>query len=71
MMIVIIIINSRNAKLALETANNALKHIMKRLEQQLSLTEVNELICATASAVAEALGLQSRTRIHKRPETPK
>ena len=60
--------HSRKAKLALETANNALKNIKKRLAQQLSLTEVNKLFCATASAVAEALGLQSRTRIHKRPE---
>ena len=63
--------HSRKAKLALETANNALKNIKKRLEQQLSLTEVNELFYATASAVAEALGLQSRIRIHKIPEPPK
>ena len=63
--------HSRKAQLALETANNALKNIKKWLEQQLSLTEVNELFYATASAVAEALGLQSRTRIHKRPEPPK
>ena len=60
--------HSRKAKLALGTANNALKNIKKRLEQQLSLTEVNELFYATASAVAKVLGLQSRTRIHKRPE---
>ena len=65
------IINSRKAKLALEVASNALKNIKKRLEQQLPLTDVNELFYATVSAVAEALGLQSRSRIHKRPEPPK
>ena len=63
--------HSRKAKLALETANNVVKNIKKRLEQQLSLTEVNELFYAAASAVAEALGLQSRTRMHKRPEPRK
>ena len=63
--------HSRKAKLALETANNALKNIKKRLDQQLSWTDMNGLFYATASAVAEVLGLQSRTRIHKRPEPPK
>ena len=63
--------HSRKAKLALETANKALQNIKKRLEEQLSLTEINELFYATASAVAEALGLKSRTRIHKKQEQPK
>ena len=63
--------HSRKAKLALETANKALQNIKKRLEEQLSLTEINELFYATASAVAEALGLKSRTRIHKKQEPPK
>ena len=62
---------SRKAKLALETANKALQNIKRRLEQQLSWTEVTELFYAAPSAVAEALGLKSRTRIHKKPEPPK
>ena len=55
--------HSRKSKLAFEPAN-----IKKKLEQQLSLAKVNELFCATESAVAEALALQPETRIHKRPE---
>ena len=35
------------------------------------MTEINELFYATASAVAEALGLKSRTRIHKKQEPSK
>ena len=63
--------HSRKSKLALETANNALQNIKKKLEQQLSLAIVNELFYASASADAEALVLQSRARIHKRLEAPK
>ena len=63
--------HSRKVKLSLETANNALQNIKKKLEQQLSLTKVNELFYATTSVVAEVLDLQSRARIHKRLEAPK
>ena len=63
--------HSGKAKIALETASKVLQNIKKRLKQQLSWTEVNELLYSTASAVAEALALKSRTRIHKRPEPPK
>ena len=53
--------NAQSAKTAIETANKAIDQI-KEESGKLSLTEVNHLMYATASAVRESLGLKIKEK---------
>ena len=54
--------HARQAKKALETANEAIKLIKAKKDQKLSLTEVNELCYSSASVVSDTLGIKARSK---------
>ena len=63
--------NAQSAKTAIETANKAIDQI-KEESGKLSLTDVNHLMYATASAVTESLGLKTKERRRlRKPNQPK
>ena len=65
------ITNAQSAKTAIETANKAIDQI-KEESGKLSLTDVNHLMYATASAVTEALGLKTKEKRRlRKPNQPK
>ena len=53
--------NAQSAKTAIETANKAIDQI-KEESVKLSLTDVNHLMYATASAITESLGLKTKEK---------
>ena len=62
--------HTRQAKKALETANEAIKLIKAKKDQKLSLTEVNELFYSSASVVSDTLGIKARSKPQKKPKVP-
>lgn len=56
----------RHAKSALKITNRAIMAIKNRLNDKLTLAEVNKLFYATASAVSDILGIKIRRRGHKK-----
>ena len=53
--------SAQSAKTAIETANNAIDHI-KGESGKLSITDVNHLVYATASAVTESLAVKTKQK---------
>ena len=62
--------HTRQAKKALETANEAIKLIKAKKDQKLSLTEVNELFYSSALVVSDTLGIKARSKPQKKPKVP-
>ena len=63
--------NAQSAKTAIETANKAIDQI-KQESGKLSLTDVNQLMYATASAVTESQGLKTKEKRRlRKPNQPK
>ena len=63
--------NVQSAKSVVETANKAI-HQIKEESGKLSLTDINHLMYATASAVTESLGMKTKKKFGlRKPSQPK